>query len=501
MACRPPAALPPAVSRPSRCWRGRPCSRVLDGGYFDRARDWSRPSSSWLLVADAPPWRRRCRCRAARRRSRSAGLAALLALTLRLARVGAARRRRLDDAERALLYLGALIAAVALLRDARRGARPVPALAAGDRVVRRGLSGRLLPGLVDARASPAAGGRLDQPLGYWNAMGALAAVGSCCAPGWRATDRPALAARGLPRQPRRSRRGLALSFSRGAILAAVVSLGWCPSSPGRAPPAPPRSRSPRPPSRAWSPSRCPRSPTWRRRAAAPRGRRPRGRRWRRAPRRGRRTLAGGEVAEEDSAARARRLPSPPRLLAIAVALVTVVAVGALVAVESGPPAETPPSGPGRAARSVQSNRYAYWHVAAAPGPTTRRWRRRERVRGRVAARRTSPRVRPRRPFAAARDRRRAGARRPARAPLLVPASRRHRPPAPARARGRRRRLGRPGGLERARSAGLGWEMPSVTLVALLLAAAVVAAGEERQSAGDPRSDRSAEPTATTAAMA
>ena len=44
-----------------------------------------------------------------------------------------------------------------------------------------------------------------------------------------------------------------------------------------------------------------------------------------------------------------------------------------------------------------------------------------------------------------------------------------------------------------------WEMPSVTLTALLLAAAAIAAGEERQ--GDAEGRHRAEPTATAAAIA
>ena len=40
-----------------------------------------------------------------------------------------------------------------------------------------GLAGRLLPGVVDQEASRQALGRLDQPLTYWNAVGAVAALG------------------------------------------------------------------------------------------------------------------------------------------------------------------------------------------------------------------------------------------------------------------------------------------------------------------------------------
>jgi hypothetical protein len=82
------------------------------------------------------------------------------------------------DLQRDALYLGALIASVLAVRDRATLRALEPALAAGILVVvAYGLAGRLLPGLVEQRFGASAGGRLDQPLTYWNAMGALAAVG------------------------------------------------------------------------------------------------------------------------------------------------------------------------------------------------------------------------------------------------------------------------------------------------------------------------------------
>jgi hypothetical protein len=84
-----------------------------------------------------------------------------------------------DAAERCALYLGALAAGVLAWRGGRDWARAVePALAAGTLiVVGYGLAGRLLPGIVHQQRSITAAGRLEQPLTYWNAMGALAAIG------------------------------------------------------------------------------------------------------------------------------------------------------------------------------------------------------------------------------------------------------------------------------------------------------------------------------------
>ncbi len=130
------------------------------------------------------------------------------------------------DVQRLVLYLGALIAAAALLRD-RRAARAVePALAAGTViVVLYGLSDRLLPGIVHLHHTRAAFGRLDLPLTYWNAMGALAAIGFVlCArlagdPERATAVRVAAVAAAAPL-------GLAtyLSFSRGALAALAAGL-------------------------------------------------------------------------------------------------------------------------------------------------------------------------------------------------------------------------------------------------------------------------------------
>ena len=134
--------------------------------------------------------------------------------------------RALDDGQRALLYLGTLLVAVSVLRP-RAVARLVePGLAAGALVVvGYALAGRLLPGIVSETAGRQALGRLEQPLTYWNALGVLAAMGLV------------LSARiaGDGQRPARLRvpacaaaaplgAGLYLTFSRGAIAAAVVGI-------------------------------------------------------------------------------------------------------------------------------------------------------------------------------------------------------------------------------------------------------------------------------------
>jgi hypothetical protein len=103
-----------------------------------------------------------------------------------------------------LTYLPALAAGAIVWRE-RPAARAVePALAGGALVViAYGLSGRLLPSIVHLQDSARAGGRLEQPLTYWNATGALAAIGLvlCAAP----APRRARARCGAPRRPPRHR--------------------------------------------------------------------------------------------------------------------------------------------------------------------------------------------------------------------------------------------------------------------------------------------------------
>ncbi len=83
-----------------------------------------------------------------------------------------------DDVQRDALYLGALIAGALAWRPRPWATVVEVALALGVLIViGYGIVGRLLPGVIDLKPSFYAGGRLDQPLTYWNAMGALAAIG------------------------------------------------------------------------------------------------------------------------------------------------------------------------------------------------------------------------------------------------------------------------------------------------------------------------------------
>jgi O-Antigen ligase len=125
-----------------------------------------------------------------------------------------------------VLYTGVLLAAAILLRYRPAQRAVEPALAAGVLiVVTYGISERLLPGILHFARSVSAEGRLEQPLTYWNAMGELAALGfvlSARVAGdiTRARTMRAVAAAAAPPLGL----GLYLSISRGALFACAAGL-------------------------------------------------------------------------------------------------------------------------------------------------------------------------------------------------------------------------------------------------------------------------------------
>ena len=149
------------------------------------------------------------------------GLAAWTALSLLWAPLGESAR---EDVWRLALYAAALPLAVAALADrwAARALEPALALLALI-VVGYGLLGEI--GLLDLRQTFGADGRLEQPLSYWNAMGAMAAVGILLA-GRVAVDRtrarPLRAGAAVAVVPLLA--GIYLTFSRGALAALALGL-------------------------------------------------------------------------------------------------------------------------------------------------------------------------------------------------------------------------------------------------------------------------------------
>ncbi|HEY5187887.1 MAG TPA: O-antigen ligase family protein [Solirubrobacteraceae bacterium] len=195
----------------------------FSGGYFDEARAWAGVGA-WLAVVLAAL----AGARVPRGRSSLlalGGLGLLGAWTLLSLVWAPIAGNAYHAGQLAVLYLGALLAAAMLARG------PVlkwlePGLAAGTLIViGYGLGGRLLPGLLHYAESVSANGRLEQPLTYWNAMGELAALGFVlCArlAGDRGRARVLRAAAAAAAAPLGL--GLYVSFSRGALFAALAGL-------------------------------------------------------------------------------------------------------------------------------------------------------------------------------------------------------------------------------------------------------------------------------------
>ena len=197
----------------------------FSGGFFEEPR-LIAAVAAWVIAAVAAVTVPRPLPRSASGRAALAGLALLTAWTALSYEWAPLGERAQADVQRLLLYLGLFAAAIALLRGpaARRLAEPVLALGAFA-VTCYGLSARLLPTLVDLERSRSADGRLEQPLTYWNAMGCLSAIGLV------------LCVR-LAADPRRTRGvraaaafcgpalglGVYLSFSRGALFALGAGL-------------------------------------------------------------------------------------------------------------------------------------------------------------------------------------------------------------------------------------------------------------------------------------
>jgi O-Antigen ligase len=196
----------------------------FSGGYFARPR-LAGALVAWTLVLAlsliSPPVPRSAPGRLA-----LGGLVALTAWTAISIAWAPLHGPATENVERLVLYVGVLLLAIGVLREPRALRSTEPALAAGATVViSYGLSGRLLPGVIHLSRSASAGGRLEQPLTYWNAEGALAAVGLVlCARLAGDPTRPRLV-RGLAAAAAAPLgAGVYLSYSRGAIACGLVGL-------------------------------------------------------------------------------------------------------------------------------------------------------------------------------------------------------------------------------------------------------------------------------------
>ena len=258
-----------------------------------------------------------------------------------------------QNVQRLVLYVGALLLAVGTLREAGLRRAVEPALAAGAAIViGYGLAGRLLPDLVKLASSRSALGRLEQPLTYWNAEGALAALGLVLCARLAGDRRPAAG-----HAPDRRRAGPRPGGGPLSLVLARRARGRGPRSA--------RARRARPLARAAA---------RRRHRAGQRRLRRRGHRAAAPLRRGdhaARRPDRGRRGERRSWSRARA-PSRPRPRAgtrgcgpVAWAATAVVAAGLVVGGIAERPSERELSAGAGAGRltSVSSNRYEYWRVA------------------------------------------------------------------------------------------------------------------------------------------
>ena len=327
---------------------------LFSGGYSDTARA-ATGVAAWLLLAATAILLPRPLPRSGPAIVALAALGALTAWTAASLAWAPLGEPAGEDVQRLLLYLAALAAATRILRE------PAPArlaepllLAAITGAVLYGLSERLIPGVVDLTDVLSAGDRLAQPLTYWNATGAFAALGLILAaalagaPGRSDAVRAGAAATapalGLALYLTFSRGGLGAAAAGFAILLAlaptraqlraallVVAAAALPAVATLALPAVAQEQS--------------------------------------GPSQGAAMLALLVVLAAAAALIARR-PAPadarlPRMrLAAAGALALALAASAFAVsrVERQSGRDDPAASPGRLA-SVQSNRYAYWKVA------------------------------------------------------------------------------------------------------------------------------------------
>ena len=197
----------------------------FSGGYFDGPRAWAG-LVAWLLVALAMLTVPRPFPRTLGPMLAIAALLLFAVWSLVSCTWSPVAGSAYHAAQRVFLYAGAVIAAWALLRERAVQRSVEPALAAGVLiVVGYGLSERFLPGLLHFTRSFSGQGRLEQPLTYWNAMGELAAIGFVlCArlAGDAGRPRPIRMAATAAAAP--IGMGLYISFSRGALFACLAGL-------------------------------------------------------------------------------------------------------------------------------------------------------------------------------------------------------------------------------------------------------------------------------------
>jgi hypothetical protein len=196
----------------------------FSGAYFEGPRAWAGALAWGCVVAAIALGARLPRGRWPR--VALGGLAAMAAWSVASIAWAPVAGDAYQAAQIVVLYTGALLAAALVLREpvARRLAEPALALGAAV-VIGYGLASRLLPGVLHYARSVSAGGRLEQPLTYWNAMGELAALGLVLCARLAGDDGRPRAVRALAAAAAGPLGlGVYTSFSRGALFAVLAGL-------------------------------------------------------------------------------------------------------------------------------------------------------------------------------------------------------------------------------------------------------------------------------------
>jgi hypothetical protein len=195
------------------------------GGYFTEAQAWAG-LVAWLLVAGALALRAESIGWSGPARVAIAGMGLLAAWTLASMAWAPIVGNAYHAGQLNVLYTGVLVASFLLLASPAVRVWVEPALAVGVAIViGYGLSERMLPGVLHFARSVSAQGRLEQPLTYWNAMGELAAIGfALCVRLAGSAHRPRWMSRLAMAACAPLGLGLYLSFSRGALFACAAGL-------------------------------------------------------------------------------------------------------------------------------------------------------------------------------------------------------------------------------------------------------------------------------------
>ena len=193
----------------------------FDGGFFPTTWGWTALAFSWS-AALALVLRAKIHVRAVEL-ALPALLIALLAWVVASLAWTASTTKTVLEAERLLVYVSAALAAVFIVRS-RSYAALVAGLWGGVSLVSvYALATRLFPerlGVFDVLAA----NRLSEPLGYWNALGLFAAMGALLALGLAARGRSALLRSVAAGSTMVLIPTLYLTFSRGAWIALVMGL-------------------------------------------------------------------------------------------------------------------------------------------------------------------------------------------------------------------------------------------------------------------------------------